>query len=317
MNSVEETIHAVQMESPVTFHNLTIFPIIGRNVQHPDYITLDEALAAGSARVTEISESGSVPELRFVNDSGRAVLLLDGEELVGAKQNRILNVTILVAARQSVVIPVSCVERGRWVSRSREFRSSPHVHYAMGRAMKTASVSHSMHFHGNRHSDQAAIWSDIHAKSLRTHSRSETEAMSAMFTAQSSSLEEFVGGFPIMEHQVGAVFAINGRIAGFDLFDASGTCRKLMPKLIRSYGLDALDSRRSLQTPPPALSTAQQFLEAVANTPKETFDSIGEGQDVRLLGAEIVGAALVAHERIIHLNAFHLTSLEVEERDRA
>ena len=85
MNSVEETIHMVRIDKPVTFDNLTIFPIIGRNGQHPDYINLDEALATGVARVTEISESGSVPELRFVNDSEQAVLLLDGEELVGAK----------------------------------------------------------------------------------------------------------------------------------------------------------------------------------------------------------------------------------------
>ena len=41
---------------------------------------------------------GSVPELRFVNECGAPVLLLDGEELVGAKQNRIINLTILVAA---------------------------------------------------------------------------------------------------------------------------------------------------------------------------------------------------------------------------
>jgi hypothetical protein len=38
----------------------------------------------------------------------------DGEQLVGAKQNRILNMTVLVAAETEVTIPVSCVERGRW-----------------------------------------------------------------------------------------------------------------------------------------------------------------------------------------------------------
>jgi len=34
-----------------------------------------------AAHVAEISEAGSVPELKFVNESDRAVLLVDGEEL--------------------------------------------------------------------------------------------------------------------------------------------------------------------------------------------------------------------------------------------
>jgi len=41
------------------------------------------------------------------------LLLLDGEQLVGAKQNWIMNMTVLVAAHTAVTIPVSCVERVR------------------------------------------------------------------------------------------------------------------------------------------------------------------------------------------------------------
>jgi hypothetical protein len=39
-----------------------------------------------------------VPQLLFINDAMRPVLLLDGEELVGAKQNRVLNLTVLAPA---------------------------------------------------------------------------------------------------------------------------------------------------------------------------------------------------------------------------
>ena len=56
----------------------------------PAYQLLDEALAAGTVRVMEVSESGHVPELSLLNDGDQAVQLLDGEELIGAKQNRIL-----------------------------------------------------------------------------------------------------------------------------------------------------------------------------------------------------------------------------------
>ena len=55
------------------------------------YVTLDEALVSGTVRVSEVSDGGSVPELLFGNLGKRPVLLVDGEELVGAKQSRTLN----------------------------------------------------------------------------------------------------------------------------------------------------------------------------------------------------------------------------------
>jgi hypothetical protein len=42
-----------------------------------------------------------------VNPLEENVLLYDAEELLGARQNRILNVTVLVAAQSNARIPVS------------------------------------------------------------------------------------------------------------------------------------------------------------------------------------------------------------------
>jgi len=90
-------------------------------------MTLDEALVGGLIEVTEVSQGGAVPELKVVNTSPRMVLILDGEELVGAKQNRIVNTTILVQAQSTTVIPVSCVEQGRWHYRSPRFSSEERI----------------------------------------------------------------------------------------------------------------------------------------------------------------------------------------------
>ena len=79
-----------------------------------------------------------MPELSFENPSAEKILLVDGDELVGAKQNRILNLTILVGAGQKVVIPVSCVEQGRWRYRTAEFASAGRTLFAKARARKMA-----------------------------------------------------------------------------------------------------------------------------------------------------------------------------------
>jgi len=59
---------------------------------------------------------GSVPDLLVDNRGDVRVLFLEGEELIGAKQNRILNTSVLVPAHSKIKIPVSCVEPGALAS---------------------------------------------------------------------------------------------------------------------------------------------------------------------------------------------------------
>ena len=115
MQIVTRTLKELEIGPATTYAGLTLFPLIAKPTELGEraYRTLDEAIASGSARVAEVSTGGSVPELRFENEGDMPVLLLDGEELIGAKQNRILNLTILAGAKTSITIPVSCVEAGR------------------------------------------------------------------------------------------------------------------------------------------------------------------------------------------------------------
>jgi hypothetical protein len=115
----------------------------------------------GEARVTEVSEAGSVPFLTVANGADRPLLLLDGEELIGAKQNRILNTTVLVGAHTEVTIPVSCVEQGRWGYRGRQFRPGDASLYASLRARKAAHVSQSVRAGRGHRADQGEVWAHL------------------------------------------------------------------------------------------------------------------------------------------------------------
>ena len=286
------------------FQNLSVVPLVSSDERVADYLTLDEALAEGWAQITEVNEDGRVSELKIVVKGDRAVLLVDGEELVGAKQNRVLNLTILVPAPSTTPIPVSCVESGRWHHRSRGFASSPRAQFAEGRAARAKQVTDSLMAAGHRQSDQGAVWNLIAEKSARLRATSDTDAMSAIFETVGASLDEFVAAFPPIEHQVGAVFLINGYPAGLELFDAASTWRTLSPKLVRSYAVDALDRRDAEQVPQASADLPTMFASAVASSPVSAFPATGEGEDVRLTGAGIAGAALVARGRAVHVSAF-------------
>lgn len=311
MELIEKTLGNVRIGREVAFQNLTMFPLLDGKEGDADYLTLDEALGQSRARITEVSTGGSVPQLNLENSGDSAVLLMDGEELVGAKQNRILNLTILAAAHTTLVIPVSCVEQGRWSRVSAEFDSSARAHYAAGRLRKMAAVSAAMHSSGERVSDQGEVWADISAKARRMAADSPTGAMSAMYERHLSGLEDFVRALAPVDGQAGALFTIDGAHVGFDLFDYPATFRKLLPKLVRSYALDAIDAAGSEAR---ENGSAEEMLRAVGAAKAKAFPALGEGEDVRISGPHLTGGALVARGRVVHLSAFRLVDASGRRR---
>ena len=304
MSTVAESLSAVRLGEPQAHQNLSLFPLLGEAANAPEYLLLEEALARGLVRVTEVSEGGSVPELLLVNEGERPVLLLDGEELVGAKQNRILNLSVLVGPHSRTVIPVSCVEAGRWRHTSPEFAASGRTHYASGRVHTAVSVSDSLRDRGSRRSDQGAVWADIDAKAARMGVHSQTSAAAALYERHEGSLEAYLGAFTPLAEQTGALFAINSRVVGLDLFDAPATLARVLAKLVRSYALDALDEGE--RPGEPARFDAERLLEQTKSAPVERFPAVGLGEDLRLASPTLAGGALALDGRLVHLCAFAL-----------
>lgn len=310
MNQALHATLAGLLEKPaVTFQNFSVTALFGEALAEPDYLTLDEALAEGVARVTEVSQSGSVPELRFENSASRPVLLLDGEELVGAKQNRVLNVSILVPAKTTITVPVSCVEAGRWDYRSAEFASEDRAFFAEGRMQKMMQVTASLKQGGTRRSDQGAVWDAIADKADRLRVRSDTGAMADLYRGHAGRIDDYVQAVNASPGQLGAVFAINGQVRGIELFDASRTFARLLPKIVRSYAIDAIDeAARENGAPATAANddAVARFLAEVKAAQVEEFPAVGEGHDLRLTGERVAGGALAARNRIVHLCAFRV-----------
>jgi hypothetical protein len=213
MKTLDNLIAIVTVGSPARHQALSVYPLTytGRCAASA-YLVLDEALATGRFRITEISESGSVPRLLAINANSAPVFLLDGEELVGAKQNRVLNLSIMLAPKSRTEIPVSCVEAGRWRTESHVFQTAQRVQFARGRAQKMDQVSRSLFLNGEALSDQAAVWNAISAKSARMRVASPTGAMAALFESRHDDLRDYLDAIPTAEGQLGAAYAIGGSL---------------------------------------------------------------------------------------------------------
>ncbi len=307
MINIDELLAGLESDKPQVFKNICMFPLLRSTRPDSDYIMLDQALNEAVVEITEISDGGSVPDLTLLNTGDKPVLLLDGEELVGAKQNRVLNLTILAPANATTTIPVTCVEAGRWSYNSSSFSSAPRTMFNRGRASKSDQVSMSMRDEGSRRSNQTAVWDEISLKSERMSVDSETGAMSDMYENYEDKLDEFVNGFQATQNQVGAMFSIDGLVMGVDVFDCPDTMAKTLNKLIRSYALDAIETGDS-KTGRADDRKATAFLKKIKKCRFDLFPAVGLGQDLRINSQSISGGALVEDDRAIHLWAFPLRS---------
>ncbi|MEP7286083.1 MAG: DUF6569 family protein [Chloroflexota bacterium] len=303
MNQLATFLTGIAIGQPQAYHNMQVYPLHIQNGHDRKYRTLDEAMNAKEVEIKEVSEGGRVPTLSVHNTGALPILLVVGEELVGAKQNRVLNTSLLVPATSDLEIPVSCVERGRWSYQSRGFTPSgtSSSHYSLRKA-QTESVTARMLVNSDAHfaADQSAVWREVDRKISSHGTPSPTSALKDVYDQTSDQLKEYLDAFATPEAQ-GVLVAINGRIVGGDLFDHAETLRTLWPKLMRIYALDAVEHKTEAAEP---TADAKQFLESAQNAKDETYDSVGLGKDVRLTSDQVTGSGLLWDDKLIHASLF-------------
>jgi hypothetical protein len=142
-------------------------------------------------------------------------------------------------------------------------------------------------------------------QSIDAHS--PTQAMAAVYDRHALTTEEYVQAFNCAPLQAGVVFAIDGRAVGMDLFDHPYTLQRFLPKLVRSYALDALETATAAVPIRTSNVTIQAILEGIAGATIFTQPAVGLGQDVRISGKSMSGGALCAAGRYIHICAFAMS----------
>jgi len=304
MKQIISFLETAKLARKQVHRNLTIFPLLAPNGIVPDYLTLEQALDQNLIRITELDTEGSVPELKLKNLGKKKVLIIEGEELIGAKQNRIVNSSFLIAGKTEIVIPVSCVEQGRWNYKSERFESGRRMAHPSLRREYQQDVSYSIKRGDGYRSDQSRIWNNIAGKSARMKVNAPTGAMADVFDSYEDELSAFLEKFHLIEWQVGAVFAINGQVLGSEGFGCHDTFKRFFDKLVKSYALDALDNLKRQKNGSVPPDKARRFIKSTTKSRGEGHPSIGLGTNVTFESRTVSGIALVEEDCVLHLSAF-------------
>lgn len=284
----------------------------------------------GTLTITEVSDAGSVPYLQAVNKGPWPVLIFDGEELVGAKQNRIANATILVGVGKTV-LPVSCVEQGRWSHRTRAshggtYTSHPRLRQAKERQVRERATAEArrcgadvtsgsaseeaQYLRAQRFgADQGSVWDEVERTACALGSSSPTMAMADTYEAGKGDLERIVQAFELdtsatSGDTVGALVFLGGEFICLDLLHPAKRFARLYPKLLRGYALEALlHEARVAKDFDPEASALRLFAEIIEAGVEEQA-AADLGYDLRLETKRVSGSGLVWQEELIQLSIF-------------
>lgn len=287
----------IQVGEPTRHEGVVVAPLFPQRQPQADYLTLPEAIPLGFS-VTEVDAEGSVPELLVSNPLESYVLLYDGEELIGGEQNRILNVTVLIASQSETRIPVSCAEAGRWSARSSFFSAAQHASHPQLRRRKAETLAAEPLALGLA---QGEVWAEIDAKAQRLDAPSPTQAQHDIYTRREPELDKLRAAFPLSPGQSGAILALGNDLICLDYLSRPQAFAQLYPKLLDGYLLDALE-----HCDPNAVDSGQieRFLETLDAAPTSRRSSAGLGDDLRLHGDTAIGSGLELDGELLQLSAF-------------
>jgi len=286
----------VQVGVGVMIGGLGVFALMSVAVDGPPYLTGPEAFEAELIEVSEL-DPPQVPFLAITNLADVPILLVEGEMLVGGDQNRTMNVTVLCPPQARTVVPVSCVEAGRWGAR--RTMSAPNRH-APGslRAAKIAHLETRSADASARRSDQHRVWDKVERQSVAHSVDSQTLALDDVQEEVEDRIAVQLDELRPVPGQIGVICTVGEQVVGMDLFDKPSTLERCLRGIIAGHALDAPPSPNA-----DSITAIEHFLARVDATGGERGSGVGLGEEILLRGG-IAGIGLFYEEHLIHLAAF-------------
>lgn len=224
MEAVLLGIEGVEIDSVQKYRNLALAPLVKQNGQNGlEYLVLEDALKSGLA----IKESQSVPELDVENRTGKEVVIVTGEYVVGGGQNRMVAANIYLAPGFVGKIPVHCVQHGRWNPvPGKEFGYGGHTTLAM----KSAPTQHD-------------VWEEVTTTILSSGTRTHTEDYHEVSQQKGEDIGSMTANFKRVPNQVGLIIVMglgDRKKFALDLFDKPDTLERHYEKILQAHALEAL-----------------------------------------------------------------------------
>ncbi len=290
----------LKLAAPQSVGPLTVFPLVGP-AGALQYRAFTQAIELG-ALVKELDGGASVGELRLENPTDLALLVYEGEEVLGAQQNRSFDTSVLVGAGRGANLHVTCVEHGRWDSRrhGEHFAPSPQAADPHLRRVKRHAANLRAAAGAPPRADQGEVWHEVGERLQRHDVDSASDAMSDLYDHRRGDIDRMAHAVRQVEGQVGAVAQVGGRTVALDLVSRPDVFAHLLPRLAQGYALEALGERDA----EPDEQAATAFVGEALHAPRAPQQTPGMGRAFGFVAPAVVGGGLTVGDELVQLCAF-------------
>ena len=293
-NNIIKWIEKLQFGKEQQINNYTFIPITSSQEYDFDHIILKKALEDRVVEIAELEDGASVPEVKVYNKSEKFLIIFDGEHLIGAKQNRIVNKTVIINPFSELVVPVSCTEKGRWHHTTEGFSKSKYnAPMHMRKASKQGKDS------------QSKVWDHVGAIMQSADSDSPTLSLHQVFEEVSPSFDDYKENITKLPSQVGVIVYVNGAFSGLDIVNDPDSFSDLYENLMNSYLIEGLDKSDGNKPDNSSQNLTKEILDELIQSRLTKGESIGvEGRE-NIKGKKTVGEFVSFNHVPIHLALFN------------
>ena len=181
--------------------------------------------------IKEVSGSGEVSKLQALNRTRDYLFLMDNEILKGAKQNRVINTSVLIAPGKKTFIDVSCVERLRWDQTDNNFGISDKPIDIDLRSAKSQNITESSRGAANRPSVQGSVWDMISKKIRAKGANIPTENYEELLETERSSTLDKSAKFDFSPDNNAMAIFVDRELLCIDIFGNRNVYGYYFPRL--------------------------------------------------------------------------------------
>lgn len=219
--------------------NLVVYPLVFKGKGGDGVLTLDEAV---SKNAVNIQDNLGVDSITLINRGNSPLLILEGESLLGARQDRIFNTTSVVEADVREILPVSCVEKERWSGNS-TFKTSIALAFPSLRSVLRSTVTANLISRGIPKSDQNSIWRLIDKTLNVTRTMSKTKSMHDAYDTLKSEIDRYIEELGEIQNVTGYMVFAGDKFIALDVFSSYELLKKYEKKLFASYAMQGILER--------------------------------------------------------------------------
>jgi len=273
-----------------------------------DYISGATAIKNELVRVNEVSEAGRVNDLFVFNLSDKYVFFMDGDILMGAKQNRVLNTSVLLAPNSKSTLPVSCVEQGRWSKISDSFIFTDNISPQKIRALKSEAVKANLRSNNTYASDQMQVWDEVGKYQAAFSVNSPTMNLNELYDREGGNFESYIKDFTPDENANGVAVFSDKELINLDVFNRTNIYREYFSKILKSSAIEVSQLKDSIHelTEAEAISKTVLLFDTVGKAPFSEHPGVGAGNEKRYDNDEFTGFELGCDNAMIHLTVLSI-----------